>query len=67
LILHAVDLVVGEIELREDSADREEALALLRALRQELLNEASSRPGFGSSSLKLSNTRSRSWISSSTA
>jgi hypothetical protein len=41
LILHAVDLVVGEIELREDSADREEALALLRALRQELLNEAS--------------------------
>jgi hypothetical protein len=41
LIVHAIDLVVAEIEQREDSPDREEALTLLRELRQTLLNESS--------------------------
>jgi hypothetical protein len=41
LILHAVDLVIAEIETRDDCSDREEALALLRTLRQTLLDEIS--------------------------
>ena len=41
LILHAVDLVIAEIETREDSSDRDEGLALLRELRQTLLDETS--------------------------
>jgi hypothetical protein len=41
LILHAVDLVIAEVETREDSFDREEALALQRDLRQSLLDETS--------------------------
>jgi hypothetical protein len=41
LILHAVDLVIAETEQRDQSPDREEALALLRALRQTLLDETS--------------------------
>jgi hypothetical protein len=41
LIVHAVDLVIAEIEQRDESPDREEALALLRELRQALLTESS--------------------------
>jgi len=41
LILHAVDLVIAEVETREDSSDREEALGLLGDLRQSLLDETS--------------------------
>jgi hypothetical protein len=41
LILHAVDLVIAEIETRDDSSDREEALTMLRELRQTLLDETS--------------------------
>jgi hypothetical protein len=41
LILHAVDLVIAEIEQPDESPDREEALTLLRELRQALLTESS--------------------------
>ena len=41
LIVHAVDLVIAEIEQREESSDREEALTLLRELRRTFLNESS--------------------------
>jgi hypothetical protein len=40
LLVHAVDSVIADVEKWDDSSDREEALALLRQLRQTLLNES---------------------------
>ena len=40
MILRAIDLVIAEVEIREASSDREEALALLRELREALLTES---------------------------
>jgi hypothetical protein len=34
VILRAIDLVIAEVEQRDDSSDREEALTLLLQLRQ---------------------------------
>ena len=34
VILRAIDLVIVEVEKRDDSSDREEALTMLRELRQ---------------------------------
>ena len=34
VILRAIDLVIAQVEKRDDSSDRDEALTLLRELRQ---------------------------------
>jgi hypothetical protein len=40
LILHAIDLVTADVEKRDDYAEREEALTLLRELRQAVTDES---------------------------
>ena len=40
VILRAIDLVIAEVEQRDDSSDREEALTLLRDLRQAMTDGA---------------------------
>ena len=40
VILRAIDLVIAEVERRDDSSDREEALTLLRDLRQALSDDS---------------------------
>lgn len=39
LILRAIDLVIAEVETRDASSDREEALTMLRELRQTVVSE----------------------------
>ena len=41
LILRAVDLVIADVEQRDDSQDREEGLRLLNRLRESLLDDNS--------------------------
>lgn len=38
VILRAIDLVIADVEQRDDSPDREEALTLLHGLRENLLD-----------------------------
>jgi hypothetical protein len=40
VILRAIDLVIAEVEQRDDFSEREEALTLLHELRRRLLGES---------------------------